>query len=294
MKEISRGRRFIYITAIIAGFLLVVANSAFWANRYVFNQTRFAEVTVQTLTSEDSRVAIADAVTETIYRDRPITRTVLAGPTGEILQNMLQSQPAESAMRRTAAALHSAMTSKQKQTISLDLTSIKSVLSIIAGVSGGRVSESFDPANIPDRIVLFDSSKLPNLYAYAATAPIVGMVSMLCAVALLAVPYIRSMWAWQRIVRIQGLVVTAAGLLALSTGPIFRPAVTGLISEATQRTVTTDLYNAFVATFNTQTMYVVAIGILMILAPWIYQAVSYIAQWSATKISQTPKPALRK
>lgn len=277
MKQVSKERvvstRFLIITGVIAALFLVIANSGLWVNRYVFNETAFSEVAVGAITSESSRNAIATGVANNIYQGRPLVGRVLAEPTTDIVEGLLGSRQAERALTATATRLNIVLTSKEQENITLDLTGVKSALTKLAGVTNDRSTERLDPDRIPENIVILDSSKLPNLYGYATAMLIISPLALIAAVVLLAWPYIKKRADWERIIRVQGAILIAAGLLAELLGPIFRPITLSVATEPAQRTVLANLYDAFIVTFNMQTLGLIALGLIMVLSPLLYRSI---------------------
>ena len=63
---------------------------------------------------------------------------------------------------------------------------------------------------------------------------------------------------------VQGASFILVGLVSLLIGPIFRPSVLEPFQNPNGRVVVGNLYNAFIATFNSQTMIFIWLGIGLI------------------------------
>src|SRR5690348_1556596 len=81
--------------AIIAALLLVVANSAFWFNKYIFDQNNFTPLVTSAVQQESSRKAIANEVTDKLLANRPVLARVAEEPLTNILAGALGSNLAQ-------------------------------------------------------------------------------------------------------------------------------------------------------------------------------------------------------
>ena len=269
-KERGASLRFVIVTAVLGALLLIIANSGLWVNQYIFNETKFSEVETEALTSDSSKTAIAGAVTSTMYQGRPVVGAILTEPTANIVQGLLGSRQVEAALGAATTRLNIVLTSKEKEAITLDLSGLKSTLTRLVGITGDRGADRINPEAVPDTIMLFDTARLPDLYGYATVMLFLSPLAFLIALLLLAWPLVRHRADWQRIVRIQGTIILAGGLLAQLIGPIFRPITLSVTTEPAQRVVLANVYDAFIATFSAQTVAIGVIGFVMLIAPSLY------------------------
>lgn len=251
------------ILSIIAGILLVIANSGLWVNRYVFNSEAFADVVTDSLTSDSSRSAIASGVVTKAFEGRPITAKLLTNPATNLVEGMLGSNAAESGIRTVAERLNILVTSKEKKVIAFDLTGIKGVIEKITGVAGDAAPDKLDVNAIPDSITLLDTNQLPDFYSYSVAMLWISPLALLGALALLVVPHAKYRKDWSKILAVQGGFIVLAGIFTLAVGPLFKPLVLGGIAQTLPRTVVGNLYDSFIATFNQQSMYPIWFGVLL-------------------------------
>ena len=73
----------------ISGFFLLISNTAIWLNNQVFDTTNFTNTVTTSLTSESSRNAISQNITDRIYEDRPIAKRVAGDFTTKIIGGLL-------------------------------------------------------------------------------------------------------------------------------------------------------------------------------------------------------------
>lgn len=257
-----------YIITILAGFFLLIANSGYWVNRYIFNEQKFSQVAVSSILSSDSRQAIAEGVSTKLYENRPVAKRVLSEPTTSIVNGILGSPRLQAPLTELVKRINVRMTSKTQPEVALDLTSVKSVLTQVVGtvdkVSNNDVS--FNPDNIPDKIVVIKSDNLPDLYNYSLALLWLSPITLIAGLLLMILPYVWWRNRYKSIMTMQGVMLVIVGALAQMIGPLFRPLVIGNLATDAGRTVIGNLYNAFIATFEHQSMIFFLLGGLLLVA----------------------------
>jgi energy-converting hydrogenase Eha subunit E len=89
-------------------------------------------------------------------------------------------------------------------------------------------------------------------------------ISLITAFVLLAFPYIKHLNDKRRILLVQGVAVTVVSLLGFLVGPLFKPPVLAQVNYES-RTVIGNLYDAFIATFNNQLLFMTLSGLLLVI-----------------------------
>jgi cytochrome bd-type quinol oxidase subunit 2 len=250
-----------------AGLLLLIANSAFWLNHNIFNEQRFAEITTDSLTSETSRTAIASALTDRIYEDRPIASRIAGDLTKKTISGLLDSSLVETAIKTTAERLNLAVTASNKESVEIDLSGVKDVVTQVVNVASTINPElQADPSNIPESIVLLDGSRIPDFYKYGIAFMWLAPLAFLGAMVLLALPYTRKTNGYISTALLQSSVFTAVAAFALLMGPLLRPPFLSVASTVHGKVVIGNLYDSFMATYNTQTLTLLTVALLLNLA----------------------------
>lgn len=264
-KEKNNSRVYAFWLSILAGILLVIANSAIWVNRYVFDNDNFTSVVTQSITSESSRQAIAQGVTDRVFEDRPALKNVAGNVSTNIVSGLLGTSQANNAISTVVSKLQALVTTDNPQDIAIELGGVKSGLTQLYDVATnlGR-QPKVDPNNIPDQIVLVEADQIPNFYKISVVFLWLAPLAFIGAVVALVYPYVRNKREYKAIMMIQGACVAAAGLLALLVGPLFRPPLLANVERASGRTVIGNLYDAFIATFNQQALVVIGLGLLVL------------------------------
>lgn len=257
-----------YLVAVLAGFFLLIANSGYWVNRYIFNEQKFSQIAVSSILSTDSRQAIAEGVTTKLYENRPVAKRVLSEPTTSIVNGILGSARLQAPLTELVKRINVRMTSKTQPEIAFDLTGVKSVLTQVVGTVNTATDKdvSFNPDNIPDKIVIIKSDNLPNLYNYSVAILWLSPLTLIAGLLLMILPYVWWRNRYKTIMTTQGVMLIVVGALAQMIGPLFRPLVIGNLETDAGRTVVGNLYNAFLATFEHQSLIFFVLGGLMLLA----------------------------
>lgn len=247
--------------SVLGAFLLIITNSAIWVNNQIFDTENFSNTATQSLTSEESRNAIATGLTDRALEGRPILRNVVGDVPINIVGGLLGTTQAEKGIDKVVSRFHVMVTSEERESISLELTGIKSVLNqLYDTVTNLGREPKIDPAKIPDEIVLVEAGKLPNFYKASVALLWLAPLAFIGAFLALAYPYFKNPKEYKVTLAIQGAIVAFAGLMALSAGPLFKPPLLSNVQTGTGRIVVENLYDAFIATFNAQSLYLFGIG----------------------------------
>jgi hypothetical protein len=258
-------RRNVVITGIIAGLFIVLANSAIWVNRYLFDSNNFTNTAVSSLTSDSSRNALATEITDQALKDYPKIKSVVDDTAINFISGLLGSNRVEQILTKTVSRLQIFLTSPKREPVVINLENTKEIISRLIQVSGREEEALIDPAKIPDQITVFNPDNFPNFYNAGVTLTWLSPLLGIGAIALLAWPYVGHRKQYQELLIIQGACVAVFGILALLLGPLVRPVALGNIQSANIRIVVGNIYDAFIATFNSQTMLVIGFGLLAII-----------------------------
>jgi hypothetical protein len=240
------------------GLFLLVANSALWFNQNIFNANQFNQIANEAITSPSSRDALARGITNRIFENRPLLLRVLDDTTIKIISGLLDSQVARAVTNESINRLHTVMTSNNPQPIAINLVSFKAILSRIASVVDQPAAENaVNIQDIPDTIVLLSPENLPNVFSMGATllwlGPLLGIIALALWIVLIVKAWTKKLEV-AKIFLWTSLTLIATGLLSLMIGPIFRPQILVQINDPNVRVIATNLYNAFLTTYNQQTL----------------------------------------
>lgn len=263
-KPTDKLRRNVLITSIIAGVFILVANTAIWINRYMFNSENFTSTAVTSLTSESSRTAIATEITDQALKDYPKIKSVVDDTAVNFISSLLDSNRTEKVLTGAVSRLQIFLTSPKRDLVVINLTTAKDVISRLIEVSGRQDEARIDPATIPDQITIFNPDNFPNFYGAGVTLSWLSPLLGLSAITLLAWPYLKNRDRYKELLILQGICVAIFGVLALFIGPLVRPVVLGNIQSANMRVVVGNLYSAFTAAFNSQSYIIIAVGLIAI------------------------------
>lgn len=271
--KVLRPRTYI-LFSLLAAALLVIANSAVWFNNYIFDGNNFTQLTTQALEKESSRNALASEITDKVLQNRPALKGVVDEPVTKLTSGLLGSNVAQNALNKTVSQFQVIITSKNPQDVSFDLTSIKQPLSQILATAGTITGRDVSQAetkveNVPDTITIVNASNLPNIYRLGVVLLWVAPLATLAAGILLIYPIYRARYS-RRIGAIvlatEGGIIALAGLFALALGPIFKPPILANVPNENMRVVVENIYQTFIAKFNTQSEILFVIAALLLIA----------------------------
>lgn len=270
-------------TSIIAALLLVVTSSAVWVNRYIFDADNFTDIAVASVTSESSRQALASGIVDRALADRPVVRNVAGGTATKLIGSLLATDQFETVLSKSVEKIHVYLTSSNQESVTLNLSGIKNTVTTLINVAGRSEGDAANRIeNVPDEITLVDANNIPDFYKYGLVFLWLGPISGLLALALLVYPYLKDKSRYYLIAATQGAALAVAGLASLLLGPLFKPPLLAQIPAPGSRTVVSNLYDAFIATFNHQAMHLVWAGVVLAVVPFaVHEGLKYYGRYKA-------------
>ena len=275
--------RSLIAATIIAGFLLVIANSALWVNRTLFNADTFSTIAQQSLLSESSRNAMASEIVNTALEDRPLVKNVVGDTATKLISGLLGTNQAEAGVKKVISRIHLAITSENPKNIEFDLTGIKSVIDKLITLIG-KEDTATAVNKIPDKIVILDVSNIPKLYIYGTVFLWIAPIALIGAAILLARPHVIRRRLDGKILTFQGFAVIGTSVMALLVGPLFKPPLLAQIPSSDLRVVVENVYNAFISNFNSQTMWLFDFGLaILFIAICVFIYNRFIIVWLSSR-----------
>lgn len=262
-----------FLLSALAALLLIIATSALWFNQYVFDSKNFTSIATQSLLSASSRDALAAGITDRVLEERPAVRSVVGDQSTKLISGLLDTDQAQALFSRAILKLQTTITSKNPQPIELNLSGLKDTLGQILAVVGKITDKTpeeqrIQVGDIPDKIVLVDTAKLPNIYTTGMVLLWVGPLFLLVALVLLALPIYRH---WRSpdeltpVLFVQGAVLCIGGLFALLIGPLFKPPILANVPGENGRVIVENLYLAFIGKFNELVVSIFVLSALLLL-----------------------------
>lgn len=237
--------------------LIIIALTAFWLNRVIFDTDRFTATTVSALSEESSRESIGNLVADRVFENRPLLRATLSEPLSEYVAAFLATERAQTGIERAAREAQLLFTSPRREPVELELTEYKAIIATAQEiVRPDETERRLNVDDIPDSITLVDTSQLPNFHQATIITHTVGPLSLIAALFLAGVWLVRGGRAnlYQRS-RILLLVVIASAAIAALIGPIVEPTFVSVGRDAPSQTLLANFYTAFTAPFLTLTLW---------------------------------------
>lgn len=284
------------LLALAASVLLILSNSALWFNKNIFDTNNFTNTATEALLSESSRTAIATGITDKALEGRPAIKSLVDDRAIKLISSILDTSQVRTGVDKTVRFLQTTITSQDPQPVSFDLSAAKQTISRVVTAIDERTDRPeserrINPEDIPDEIVLFDPSGLPNIYAIGTALLWIGPLALVLALVILG--YIVYRASYDRLKSRNALLVVTAtlvltGLFAMIIGPLFRPPVLAQVPGPNLRIVTANVYDAFIATFTSQTDFLFVAAVLTALAALVLQLQPlYVARLSKSKVATT-------
>lgn len=255
------------ISIISACILTLIAQTAFWLNRNIFNTQKFTQKATYAITSEDSRQSLGNEISDRILSDRPLIKRVAGPKLSGLISSLLGTNLAEKALYDVVQQTNIYVTSPNQKSIGLDLQGIKSginSLSQIADIFGK--DPGFDQSRVPDKLVLINADSIPSFYKEALVVLWMGPLSLiLAALIFMGLLY----WGQADRLRTGSLIclsIIVTGFVGLSSGPLIRPVIQGLITSPNIRSVYQNVYNEMLTPFNHQMITMIILTALILVA----------------------------
>lgn len=259
--------RKLVLASIVAAVLLIVANSAIWVNRTMFDTQKFTQITSTALLSQTSRSALASEIVDNALQNQPAVKAVAAEPATNFIAGLLNTQQAKNALNTVIGKVQIIFTSERPEPVVYDLSGIKGTVSKLLALAN-KDDAVVKVDQIPDTITIFkNADKLPSFYKAGVTLTFLAPLALLLALFLLIWPHTAKQFVTSKVLLVQGAIISASGLMALLIGPLFKPPVLAQVNDANLRVVVENIYNAFIGTFNRQTNYLIGIGVVMMFIP---------------------------
>lgn len=254
------------LLSIFAGFFLLIANTAIWMNNQIFDTDAFTTTVTNSLTSESSRTAMAQEITDRMFEDRPIVKRIAGDFSTKLVSGLLATDQFNNLLTPAVERIHAYTTSANQETVAVDLSGIKDVITRVSNISSNLGADvNVDTDRVPDEIVLLNADNVPDLYRIGVVFLWVAPITFISALVLLAYPHLKRLNDKKKIIAIQGSIITLFGLIGLLVGPLFKPPVLSNIPGPNGRVIVGNLYDAFISSFNTQTIFLALFGVLMVL-----------------------------
>lgn len=235
-------------------------------NNQIFDTENFTKTAVGSLSSESSRRAISARITDEALKDRPVLRNLIGDHATNLVSGLLATDQANKLLEASVTRMQVYVTSNDQQDVDIDLSGLKSILTRVVELSGSEQTDRIDPDKIPERIVLIEEENVPDIYMYGVILSWLAPIGLLLAVGLLALPYFSDRKNYISIMLVHGTVLLATGLISLLAGPLFKPPVLEPFANPNGRIVVGNLYDAFIATFNAQTVWFIYLGLAVFAA----------------------------
>jgi hypothetical protein len=270
----------LFITLFISILLFI---TGIWLQTTIFNSQNFSNITTAALTSESSRIAIANNVVDRLLEDKPLIRSTAGPRIASVISGVLGTDIAIKSIARTTERLQLLIVTDQKPLIAIDTSQVKPIITQLQNVTEIELTDRFDVDAIPESIIILDSKRVPDLSMHARVVRIMTPLIMMIIVITSLIWIHRGNTLSNRLLRLRyiSIIIIAAGMVALMTGPILRPEIINFAELSSGRVVIGNLYDGLMQPFNIYASYALVAGTLALAASF-YPKMKAILRRSTT------------
>lgn len=249
----------------IVAVLILIAQTAWWINHTIYDTETFSSITTTALTSESSREAIANEIVSQSFADKPVLQATLGKSATKLISSLLATDQATNAIEKVTTKVQTILTSEKREAITFNLVPLKQGLVVISAIAerADRPIE-VEASEIPDSITLIKENESPKLYKFNQTLLFLAPVSIFATIGLLGYLLYSGRNKIYKVLLQIGIMLTAVAGIGVITGPLIRPPVLSMVSNANARIILGNLYDGFIAPFNSQMATMGAVGVLVI------------------------------
>lgn len=245
-----------------------LAQSSLWVSNSFFSEDNFVGTVEEVLKTEESRTAVANTIVHSALQNNPVAEQLIGKQTTALVAGLLGSDLVGQVFDRLAHRTYAYLTSSDRQDLVIDLTAVKDPLTTIVSIAEKNFRDvKFDPAEIPDSIMLLESDTLPDFSGYIRTVLFASGLLWLGMIASFTAYIFMNRTNWIRSVYVVGWSMLIVSAIALLTGPFIPPAIASLVNLVAIRSVVEDLGVAFLHPFQIQllsSMVIIALILLVL------------------------------
>jgi hypothetical protein len=251
-------------------FSFLVALTSLWLNRTFYSPNTLADITTEVLQEESSRNAISNLIVDRVFEDRPALAATVGPRLVPVISGLLGSDFVASSLNNTVERLRVAFTSDTPEEIVINLVPIKSTIVAVQNTIGQTEEEKrVNTEDIPDEIVLLDTSNFPNYSDEGIVVLWLGPLSLAFILTSAGIWIYRgrkNKGAFYLRIRIVAALGALAGIIALFVGPLIEPVFVRYARTAESQTVVRNLYEGLIESFNQQATALLVLSIIVFFA----------------------------
>lgn len=252
--------------------LILLANLFVWLNRTVFDTANFSSLTTESLTSEQSRRAIANSVVDRALTDRPILNSIAGDELAILVTAILGSNQAQGAIERLSAALHAYIVSDSRTVVTFDLVPLKETIALLAGIAGRQGSvQVVRVEDLPDSVVLLDRRNVPSLHGIKTLSAVAAPIAVLGGTVLLGTYAYLRREQLLAVARRIGIALGAAELVSLVIIASLKPVVVANVPNPDMQSILASLTSALTAPLQSQSVLLLVLGIALVVISLVWR-----------------------
>ncbi len=248
--------------AVLLALMLYIVNFGLWVNNNLVNTETFVEVTVSSLQTESSRVAVAEIIVDQLATDRPIV-LLLSQPLVDLFATILETPQFEVILFNVGELLHTRIIDGDNGAIESDLTSIEDLVRTPIRAIAPDL-DALIPSNFFDSVTIIEAGMIPDASPYVAFSRFMTIAAAVVALALVFL--IVSLSHPRRFSLV--VIGSAVAIPALATSwlvPGGRALTIGIAEDPNVEVLIANLYDALAVSLMSQSRLVAAGGVAIVM-----------------------------
>lgn len=257
----ARRLTIVFATALLM-LMLYLVNIGVWVNRNVIDTETFVETAVSSLQTESSRYAVAAIIVDELASDQPLV-LLMEDPLADLFAAILETPQFNVVLTNVSTHLHTRIVEGTGDAIESDLRSIEDLVRAPLRTLAPEL-EALIPQDFFVSVTIIDADKIPDASPYVAIARAATIAAFVVALALMFLIVALSRPARFSLVPI-GIAITVSALTTSWLVPGGRSLTIGFADDPNVEVLIANLYDALAVSLRSQSRFVAAGGIAVIM-----------------------------
>ena len=265
------------ILVVLGCLLLAVASLALWVTLDIFNAERFGDKVAEGLQSPEASEALAAPIVDRLMESYPDLPAIARTPAEEVVAWILQRPLFTPVLKGVAAGAVKVMTTSAQDVVGIDIAEVaenagSTVVGVISSVdeeaaaqAKAALDEAIATAEDSGPLAVYEKGTTPKLRDISNLAPWVGLLTLIGAVALFVLAYLRYEDQHSALKYIGVGVIATAVLGFLLLAPVVQAVAQNNIANPTMQVVVSAVISALMRAFAVQSLLIFSIGVIVLI-----------------------------
>ena len=259
----------VVILVVVGCLLLALANVSLWATLDLFDPNRFSERVAEGMQTDAAAEGLALPIVNRILENNPEVPQIARVPAVEVVTWLLQRPAFTTIFKDTAKVANVVMTTSLEDVVGVDISgAVSHVIGVVSGVApevSDKLQARLDTAQEIGPLAIYEQGKTPKLRQISNVVPWLWPLTLLGAIALYAWAYYKAGNRREALTIIgSGVIITA--VVELLFVPAIRNSAVNNITAPNLRTVVSEVVTVLTRGLAVQSLLLIFIGIVVIVA----------------------------